>query len=140
MKVPMLSSLGHASFKSPLPFRASWPKKSLPRNYRYGMSRAIRTCYIGVNSVLAHDANQDEDELEHQDEHHGQLEKLPPGHRRLLNRETVNVVQGLEFRLDVRLPFIEAETIGDQAEQSGRVNVADELEGVLGAVRQFVDV
>ena len=44
------------------------------------------------------------------------------------------------FSLDVRLPAVEVEPGPDQREQTRRVHVADDLQGVLGPVGQLVHV
>lgn len=61
-------------------------------------------------------------------------------HRDLFDREPVDVIEGLQLLADVRLPAIQIEPRADKPEQPGGVHVADDLERVLGAVCELVDV
>ncbi len=81
-----------------------------------------------------------QDELEDDEQHDGQLEELAPGHRGPLHREAIDVVDGLQLLADVALPLIEAESRGSQVENARRVDVTDDLQRVLRPVGQLVDV
>src|SRR4029453_12191385 len=80
-----------------------------------------------------HDLQQDQD-----DDH--QLEELAAGDGRLLDGKAVDVVDGLELVADVRLPLVEAEAGGSDAEYAGRIDVAGDLQRIFRAVGQLVDI
>ena len=70
----------------------------------------------------------------------GQLEELAARDRDLFDGEAVDVVERLELVLDALPSTAEAEPGGDQAEQARGVDVAHELQRVLGAIGDLVDV
>jgi hypothetical protein len=53
---------------------------------------------------LLHHAPEDEHQLEHQTQHHGELEKLSARHRHLLDGKAVDFVERLQLFLHVRFP------------------------------------
>src|SRR5437870_2957818 len=55
----------------------------MPSRYAKAVSVPRRGGYRRVNSVLLHDAHEDEHELEHQDEDDGELEEVAARNRRL---------------------------------------------------------
>ena len=50
-----------------------------------------------------HDAEQQQDEFQHEDKNNCQLEKLATRNGRLFNGKSIDVVERLEFRLDIGL-------------------------------------
>ena len=50
------------------------------------------------------------------------------------------VVHRLELLFDIRLPGLEAEAVRGQPEQSDGIDVADELDRILGTVGQVVEI
>src|SRR6185503_3609082 len=120
--------------------RATTLVRLIRSRYPDSRERSLRRGYIRVNSVLLHHPHEEKHEFQHQDQHDRELHHLPARNRRQLHRVAVDVVQRLELLLHVGLPPLEPETVAAEREQPRRIDVADELETVLGAIGQLVDV
>src|SRR5436309_663484 len=97
-------------------------------------------CGSYVLTASLHHAHEHEHEFQDQDQDDRDFEELPARDGGLLEREARDVVERFELLLDVRLPGLETEPIGDETEHPCGIDVADEFERVLGPIRELVDI
>src|SRR5436190_3983678 len=91
-----------------------------------------------IRSVQPGDDQQDQ--LQQNQDHHGHLEQFAPRHRRVLHGKAVDVVECLQLFAHVTAPLLEAEAGGGHREQPRHVDVAGNLQRVFRPVGELVDV
>src|SRR5262245_15067470 len=91
-------------------------------------------------SALLHDPHEEQDQLENEDEHDQQFQRFTASHAGLLDREAVDVIEGIQLLADVALPLFESEPGAGEREYARGLNVARNPQCVLRAIGQFVDV
>src|SRR5262245_55484605 len=112
-----------------------WPPRLSAR--RDGRAKQVQQLR---NERLLHDAQEEQNQFEDQDQDDGDLQKLAARDGDLLDGEAVDVVERFQLVLDAVAPSRQAETHGGQREHARRVDVAHDLQRVVGAVGDLVDV